>query len=113
MADTTYYELASAVLVAHQRRPGAGCLCGWNVPGYSHAEHVATVLALSGALRDAVPNARERRLARALKPFAIYGEGVSPGLSSEVAVVTREDVVVTVGDFREARRVMDEAGEGR
>lgn len=55
MADLTYRRLATAVLVAHQRRDATSCLCGWANLGHSHAEHVAEVLDQAGALRDAPP----------------------------------------------------------
>ena len=57
MTDPTYRRLASAVLVAHQRRDSASCLCGWDALGKSHAEHVAQVLDEAGALRDRPPPA--------------------------------------------------------
>lgn len=47
----TYERLAAAVLVAHQRRDSASCLCGWSELGRSHADHVASVLAAAGALQ--------------------------------------------------------------
>lgn len=49
--DTTYEDLAAAVLVAHQRADVGWCLCGWGEPGASHARHVARVLRQAGALR--------------------------------------------------------------
>ena len=50
--DLTYEDLATAVLVAHQRLEGGrGCLCGWGELGASHAQHVARVLYQVGALR--------------------------------------------------------------
>lgn len=51
MADLTYRRLAEAVLVAHQRRDSASCLCGWSELGHSFAEHQAAVLDAAGALR--------------------------------------------------------------
>jgi len=54
MSDTTYIDLARAVLVAHQRRSPASCLCGWSELGSSHANHVAEILDLTGALRRPV-----------------------------------------------------------
>lgn len=50
MPDLAYRNLAASVLVAHQRHRG-GCLCGWHELGKSHAEHVAEVLDVAGALR--------------------------------------------------------------
>ena len=50
MSDETYIQLATAVLVAHQRYKG-GCLCGWHELGKSYAQHVAQVLDAAGALR--------------------------------------------------------------
>lgn len=47
----TYEDLATAVLVAHQRRDAGSCLCGWGELGHSHARHVARVLRSAGALR--------------------------------------------------------------
>ena len=61
-SDGTYERLTVAVLVAHQRRSEATCLCGWGVLGASHAEHVAAVLRASGALRDE-PRDQERHRA--------------------------------------------------
>lgn len=55
MPDDTYRRLAAAVLVAHQRRDSTACLCGWSELGHSHAEHVAQVLHVAGALRDRPP----------------------------------------------------------
>lgn len=54
----TYQQLAASVLVAHQRRDSASCLCGWSYLGRSHADHVASALAAAGALQ-AVPAARD------------------------------------------------------
>lgn len=51
----TYRDLASAVLVAHQRYNASSCLCGWSELGQSWAEHVASVLDAAGALRDRPP----------------------------------------------------------
>ena len=56
MSDLTYRRLASAVLVAHQRRDAGSCLCGWSELGRSHAGHVAEVLDAAGALRDRPPH---------------------------------------------------------
>lgn len=50
-ADPTYRRLAASILVAHQRKDAATCLCGWSELGHSHAEHVAEILDLAGALR--------------------------------------------------------------
>lgn len=47
----TYERLAASVLVAHQRRDSASCLCGWSYLGRSHADHVASALAAAGALQ--------------------------------------------------------------
>lgn len=47
----TYVDLATAVLVAHQRREDSNCLCGGLHLGQSWARHVAEVLAQSGALQ--------------------------------------------------------------
>jgi len=51
MPDATYRQLATAVLVAHQRHE-SGCLCGRLGLGESWAEHVAETLDAAGALRD-------------------------------------------------------------
>lgn len=51
--DDVYDQLATAVLVAHQRRDAGSCLCGWSELGASHAQHVAGVLRAAGALRQA------------------------------------------------------------
>ena len=59
MSDSTYRQLAAAVLVAHQRRYPGSCLCGWSQLGRSHAEHVAKVLDAAGALRDRPPRIGE------------------------------------------------------
>ena len=59
MSDGTYLRLASAVLVAHQRRNSASCLCGWSELGRSHAGHVAEMLDAVGALRDFPPTTGE------------------------------------------------------
>lgn len=48
-------SLATAVLTAHQRRGGGGCLCGRLKLGESWAAHVAEVLDAAGALRDRPP----------------------------------------------------------
>lgn len=49
--DTTYRNLATAVLIAHQRKDITSCLCGWAELGKSHAAHVASILDAAGALR--------------------------------------------------------------
>jgi len=50
--DSTYVDLAEAVLVAHQREDGGGgCLCGRLMLGGSWAVHVAEVLDAAGALK--------------------------------------------------------------
>lgn len=52
MTDQTYAQLASAILVAHQRHLiPAGCLCGPLPLGTSWADHVAEVLDAAGALQ--------------------------------------------------------------
>lgn len=51
MNDGTYRRLAASILIAHQRRDAGSCLCGWSELGHSHAEHVAEILDLAGALR--------------------------------------------------------------
>lgn len=51
MNDGTYRNLATWVLVAHQRRDSGSCMCGWGELGKSHAEHVASALEAAGALR--------------------------------------------------------------
>ena len=59
MNDGTYRRLAAAVLVAHQRRNSASCLCGWSKLGLSHADHVVGLLDAVGALRDFPPTTGE------------------------------------------------------
>ncbi len=43
-------QRAHAVLTAHQRWEGGGCLCGWNELGRSHARHQADELERAGLL---------------------------------------------------------------
>jgi len=50
--DGTYINLASAILVAHQRRNDGNCLCGKLALGESWAMHVAILLNNVGALRE-------------------------------------------------------------
>ena len=55
MTDGTYRHLATAVLIAHQRRGDSNCLCGRLELGESWAAHVAEALDEAGALRDRPP----------------------------------------------------------
>lgn len=84
----TYQQLAASILVAHQRRDSASCLCGWSHLGRSHAEHVAGVLADAGALQ-VVPADRGAlgdldRLRRLLRAIV---EGLDEG------VIDRDDAI--------------------
>ena len=50
------YELAEAILIAHQRHTIGSCLCGWAELGRSHAGHQVAMLREAGLLTD--PDAR-------------------------------------------------------
>ncbi len=43
---------AETILVAHQRRDYAGCLCGWSELGKSHPAHQVAMLRAAGLLND-------------------------------------------------------------
>lgn len=51
MPETTPWDRAVEVLVAHQRQTSQFCLCGWGELGKSHPEHVAAMLDAAGVLR--------------------------------------------------------------
>jgi hypothetical protein len=75
VADGTYRRLAAAVLIAHQRRDAASCLCGWSVLGESWAVHVAEVLEVAGALRVRPPAAQ----VHVAPPEDRFGAGLARG----------------------------------
>lgn len=77
MTDETYRNLASAVLVAHQRYDASSCLCGWSELGQSWADHVAAVLDAAGALRDRPP-AGERTDVRRVTHYVLTSGGSVP-----------------------------------
>jgi hypothetical protein len=58
-AATAAAEVATAVLVDHQRRDIGSCLCGWAELGRSHPRHQVQMLAAAGVLvadvADAAP----------------------------------------------------------
>lgn len=89
---SAYRDLASAVLVAHQRRDPQSCLCGWSELGQSWADHVAGVLDAAGALRDWPPPTERGDVLRVIDYLLTSGGSVP------------EDVAYAVDRLRQSAR---------